>query len=790
MDEVKGIVSTIIFHNDSNFYSIIKVKDKKSLHTVVGTMPEIRVGESVEFQGEWITHSSYGKQLKAHSMKKIAPKAKDELLMYLSSGSIEGIGESTAKKLLKEFGDKVLDVIENDYQKLTKIKGITEAQGKKIHESYRKQIGARELLTFLASHQISLAVAPVLTKYYGTHALKLLKDNPYLLSEEEYGIPFYQVEQLALELEIPKTQSKRIQAGIMVALREIQNRGHSCLPVRDLVKDAVRLLHCSGEEVEACFSILEEKGKLFIEEFYGVLMAYPPLFHEAESNISFRVAEMCQAQLLPPKELAEMIEQIQEAQNISYSPEQCEAVELAAKHQIMLLTGGPGTGKTTSLKAVLALFQHLKLKTALAAPTGRAAQRLGDLCGSEASTIHRLLEVGFDANSGELVFQKDADDPISADAVIVDETSMLDIVLMSHLLDALPNECRLILVGDPDQLPSVGAGNLFADLIGSGLVPMVRLSRIFRQAQESNIISNAHKVNQGITPDMANMAGDYFFLPRNTAEETLETIVDLCLERLPKNKGISPEQIQVLSPTRQKCTGTESLNKALQDALNPPEEEKREKLYGSWVFREGDRVMQVKNNYDIPWKMGAKKGVGVFNGDIGTVDKVTSDTVVVSFEGKQVQYTTNLLSQLEPAYAITVHKAQGSEYEVVIFAAFDGSPLLMTRGILYTAITRSKTLFIAVGNPYVMANMTANVQQVQRYSCLKLRLREVMTGTSAMVQDEVSQEQVTFEEIEERNTVVEEIEEEETEEEETEDEEIEEEETAEEETEEEETEEE
>lgn len=748
MDEVKGIVSTIIFHNDNNFYSIIKVKDKKSVHTVVGTMPEIRVGENVEFQGEWITHSSYGKQLKAHTMKKKAPKAKDDLLMYLSSGCIEGIGESTAKKLLKEFGDKVLDVIEKDYKKLTEIKGITEPQAKKIHESYGKQIGARELLTFLASQQISLAVAPILTKYYGTHALKLLKDNPYLLSEEEYGIPFYQVEQLALALEIPKTQGKRIQAGVVVALREIQNRGHSCLPMWELVKDAVKLLHCSGAEVEESFPILEEKGKLVIEEFYDVPMVYPPLLHEAESNISLRVSEMCQAQLLPPEKLAEMIEQIQKDQNISYSPEQCEAVELAAKHQIMLLTGGPGTGKTTSLKAVLALFQHLKLKTALAAPTGRAAQRLGDLCGSEASTIHRLLEVGFDANTGDLVFQRDADDPISADAVIVDETSMLDIVLMSHLLEALPNDCRLILVGDPDQLPSVGAGNLFADLIDSGLVPMVRLSRIFRQAQESNIISNAHKVNQGITPDMANVNGDYFFLPRNTAEETLETIVELCLERLPKNKGILPEQIQVLSPTRQKCTGTESLNKALQDALNPPEDEKREKLYGAWVFREGDRVMQVRNNYDIPWKMGAKKGVGVFNGDIGTVDKVTSDTVTVSFEGKQVQYGANLLAQLEPAYAITVHKAQGSEYDVVIFAAFDGSPLLMTRGILYTAITRSKTLFIAVGNPYVMANMTANVQQIQRYSCLKLRLREVMSGTADGGLDEVTQEQVTFEEIE------------------------------------------
>ncbi|MFI3254073.1 MAG: ATP-dependent RecD-like DNA helicase [Eubacteriales bacterium] len=724
LEHLEGTVNAIVFQNQANGYAIISINQGEDIHTVVGTMPDIAVGDSVKFQGEWVTHQTYGKQLKALVYEKKQPEGKNELFRYLSSGTIEGVRAKTAKQLLEAFGDDVLEVMEKDYEKLTEIKGITLKRAQKIHESYCKQIGTRMLLTFLTLHDLPLSLAPPLTKYYGDLALNLIQDNPYLLTQEDFGLPFQRADQLAKSLHLPPDNPKRMEAGLLFSLTDSQRNGHCYLPQEELLFQGAKLLHCQLSDLEDSLSTLEDNGAIILDPQEGINLVYLPPLYEAECEISLRIGEMCQSHLKPPKKLKTIIKNIQTQQNITYSPEQCYAVELAAKHQILLLTGGPGTGKTTSLKAVLALFDTLELSTVLVAPTGRAAKRLGDLCQSEASTIHRLLEVAFDQVSGTLVFQRNGDEPISADAVIVDETSMVDVLLMSHLLDALPNGCRLILVGDPDQLPSVGPGNLFSDLISSGLIPMVRLSRIFRQAQESNIISNAHMVNQGITPDMAQRAGDFFFLPRHSPQDTLDTIVELCLHRLPKNMGVTPEQIQVLSPTRKNTTGTESLNLALQNALNPPSKNKNQRTYGKWIFREGDRVMQVKNNYDIQWKSDEKSGVGIFNGDIGTIDEVRSDLIVVSFEGRMVEYSTDFLAQLEPAYAITVHKAQGSEYDVVIFSAFDGAPMLLTRGILYTAITRSKTLFVGVGNPYVLAQMTENYQQTRRYSALQQRLEE------------------------------------------------------------------
>ena len=421
-----------------------------------------------------------------------------------------------------------------------------------------------------------------------------------------------------------------------------------------------------------------------------------------------------------------LIARIQRDQGIRYAPQQREAVELAACRQVMLLTGGPGTGKTTSLRGVLALFETLGLETALAAPTGRAAKRLGELCGTEASTIHRLLETGFDPHSGRLVFSHGEDDPLKADAVIVDETSMVDVPLMAALLAALRNDCRLVLVGDPDQLPSVGPGNLFGDLIRSGTVPTVRLTQIFRQAAQSAIVRNAHLVNAGELPDLRKNDNDFFFLSRRDPQSAAETIVDLCRRRLPERMGIPADQIQVLSPTRRRGTGTSALNQALQAALNPPSEEKGERRFGDTLFREGDRVMQVKNNYDILWREdgGAASGMGVFNGDIGRIQSIDprGECITVDFEGRIVEYSPDMLGELEPAYAVTVHKAQGSEYRAVILAALDGAPMLLTRGVLYTAITRARSLFIVVGEESVVARMVANNRQTRRYSGLRARL--------------------------------------------------------------------
>lgn len=723
-ETLEGTVSAILFQNKENGYTILKMKVEGEEQSVVGVMPDISPGEFVEIKGEWVNHPTYGRQMKAQLVERKMPEGESEILRYLSAGTISGVGKATAKQLVETFGDDVLDVMERNPEKLTEIKGITAKRAEKIHESYCKQVGTRRLLTFLTTHSLPLSLAPPLTKFYGELALKLVESNPYLLTDEEFGLSFNKADHLARELGRDEESTQRLDAAILFILRDSLGKGHSFLPRNTLSILTAELLDCQLSKIEPGIERLEDKGNLFLEDIEGQEGAYLPALLEAETTVAQRVSEMSQAELLPPKKLETILTKIQESQNITYSPEQCKAVELAAKHQVMLLTGGPGTGKTTSLKGVVALFEHLDLDIALAAPTGRAAQRLGDLCGGEATTIHRLLEAGYDTQSGSLVFQRNLDEPIHSDAVIVDETSMVDVVLMSHLLETLPNHCRLILVGDPDQLPSVGPGNVFGDLISSGAVPMVRLSQIFRQAQESNIISNAHMVNRGIIPDFLQNKGDFFFLPRENSQDTLATIVDLCKRRLPEKMKIPPEQIQVLSPTRRHGTGTASLNKALQDALNPASQDKNERNYGDWLFREGDRVMQVKNNYDIIWKDGNKRGTGVFNGDIGEVEKVASDVVTVVFDGKVVQYTTDLLNQLEPAYAITVHKAQGSEYHAVIFAAFDGAPMLLTRGVLYTAITRAKTIFIAVGNPEIIKKMTENYQQIHRHSGLKQRLLE------------------------------------------------------------------
>ena len=496
---------------------------------------------------------------------------------------------------------------------------------------------------------------------------------------------------------------------------------------RKLLLATAQLIGVEEEILEDALETLLERGEAIEEQVAGETAVYLPALCEAEQYVAFRLSEMCRGEMVAPHGLDELIDRIQADQGIVYAPQQREAVALAATSQVMLLTGGPGTGKTTSLRGVLALFDQLGLETALAAPTGRAAKRLGELCGAEGYTIHRLLETQYDPRSGRLVFAHDESDPLKADAVIVDETSMVDIVLMQGLLSALRDDCRLILVGDPDQLPSVGPGNLFSDLIRSGVIPMVRLSEIFRQAAESAIIRNAHGVNRGEMPDLKDNKHDFFFLRRKEPARVAETIVELIRTRLPDNMGIPADQIQVLSPTRKRVTGTASLNRAIQEAVNHPEADKPEKRFGEYVFRQGDRVLQVRNIYDALWHDGMESGMGIFNGDIGTITRVDNreGTLTVDFEGRVVEYTQDMLVELEPAYAITVHKAQGSEYRAVILAVSEGAPMLLTRGVLYTAITRARELLILVGDEEVVATMTANDRQQRRYSGLRWRLAQM-----------------------------------------------------------------
>ena len=724
LELLEGTVSAVIFQNEENGYTILKLDVHDEQVTVVGPMAGVAPGEYLSVRGRWTRHPTYGPQMKAEVVERRLPQGLKEIYHYLSSGAVKGVGKATARLIIEEFGEDSLTVIEEEPEKLAKIKGITKKRAAQISEAFRQQMGSRRLMEFLGEHNFPLELAALLRRAYGDMALEVIKANPYLLLEEEFEVEFSQADALALSLGVGAEDPLRLEAGLQFELAHNLKNGHTFLPRRKLVEATGTLLSIPGDLLEGCLDTLVRRGELELEQVAGQEAVYLPTLYEAEAYIAQRVLEMSQAELLPPQGLDKLVRRIEREQGISYAPQQRQAVELAANRQIMLLTGGPGTGKTTCLRGVLALFEMMGLDTALAAPTGRAAKRLGELCGTEASTIHRLLETGFDPRSGKLVFTKNSYDPLKADAVIVDETSMVDVPLMAALLDALEGDCRLVLVGDPDQLPSVGPGSLFADLIRCGAVPAVRLTDIFRQAAQSAIVRGAHLINCGQTPDLARNQGDFFCLVRRDPQAVLDTIVDLCRRRLPERLGIPADQIQVLSPTRRRGTGTRALNQVLQSALNPPLEGKGERRFGDWVFRSGDRVMQVRNDYDILWREegGADSGMGMFNGDIGVIRSIEKEAITVDFDGKVVEYSPDMLGELEPAFAVTVHKSQGSEYRAVILAALEGAPMLMTRGVLYTAVTRARELFIVVGDPAAVAGMVANNRQTRRYSGLRARL--------------------------------------------------------------------
>ena len=725
---LEGTVSAVVYRNEENGYTILRLDTPDGDEvTVVGTMPGISPGEGLSVHGQWTRHSTYGEQLKAEIVERRMPVGEKAVLEYLASGAIKGVGMATARRLVDAFGEDVLTVIEEHPEELTKIKGITPKRAETIRQSLCMQLSMRRLLDFLSAHDLPLQIGMPLYRKYGEMALTIIKSDPYLLVDEPLFVPFPTADKLALEVGIEADDPLRLEAGILYTLSHNLDNGHVFLPYAKLLNAAGRLLNTQPENLEGCLESLTNRLKIVRENIAGQDACYLTKLHDCETYVANQLLQMEGAELCTPQDLDRLIARIQKEQGITYAPLQVEAVKTAARQQVMLLTGGPGTGKTTSLRGILALFDHLHLRTALTAPTGRAAKRLSETCGAEASTIHRLLETRYDSASGGLSFAHNERDPLDTDAVILDEASMVDIVLMQALLAALPGGCRLVLVGDPHQLPSVGPGNLLSDLLRSQRLPTLRLTEIFRQAAASAIIRGARAVDQGDCPVLVNdPAGDFFFLRRINPEAAVETIVELCRTRLPKSMGISPDQIQVLSPTRKGTAGTTSLNRALQAAVNPPAPGKAEKAYGPALYRVGDRVMQVKNNYDVMWEEthGTGVGMGIFNGDIGQVEAIDphSGIVTVDFDGHRAEYTPDMMNQLEPAYAITVHKAQGSEYRAVILSAVDAAPMLLTRGVLYTAMTRAKELLILVGDDQVVARMAANDRQQRRYSGLRARL--------------------------------------------------------------------
>ena len=730
LTEISGTVESVIYKNEENGYTVLRLNDQAgAVITVVGCFPYASAGESMIVTGAWMNHAVHGRQFKAEFAQRLLPTTANAIYDYLAGGSVRGVGPATASLIVNEFGEKTLEVMENSPQLLAKIRGISAAKAEQISKSFRRQAGVRRLMEFVCSFGLRPILAMRMYKFYGDDALSLLRDNPYILATEHIGGSFAEADTMALEMGVDSYSKNRICAAVLFELVHNSGNGHCFIPREKLAAVTAQLIGVDEPSADECIDILIESGQLMYEEIAGCKACYLPSLYHAESDAAEHIARMCKRKFDETVNIPALISTLEKQLGIQYAPLQRKTLKLALENQIIVITGGPGTGKTTSIRAILAMFDRIGLKTLLTAPTGRAAKRMTELTGQEASTVHRLLEAKFSDDGETVVFGKNESDRLDCDAVILDECSMVDIVLMDALLSALPPDARLVMVGDADQLPSVGPGNVFSAVIRSQVVPAIRLTEIFRQNEGSRIVRNAHMINKGEHPNLSENAGDFFRLKRLEAGSTIDTIAELCSVRLPGKMGIPPEDIQVLSPTRRGELGTVSLNKRLQQVLNPPRKDKKEKAFGDAVFREGDRVMQIKNNYDILWQNESRTlaGSGIYNGDIGTILAIDmdSESLSVNFDGRIASYGFDSLIELEHAWAMTVHKSQGSEYRAVILSLSPGSQMLLTRDVLYTAVTRAKELLIMVGDDATAYKMIDNFRQSKRYSALRVRLRKL-----------------------------------------------------------------
>jgi len=736
-DMIEGVVQNVVFTNAENGYTVLRLDTIDGAVTAAGNIPGVSQGERLLLTGSWMTHLQYGDQFKTESFEIRPPTDADDIFRYLASGAIKNIGPAKARDIVDKFGSNALLIIENDSDKLSEIKGISQQSARKIGEEYRRRAGLRRLIDFFTHYGIKPIVATRVYKEYGDNAAEAVKDDPYLITSELFGADFFEADAIALDLGFESGCIQRLSAALIFELVHNLGNGHTFIPAEKLTAAVCELISVERDIVEEALYRLCDYGDIVIDEIAGVKGCYLKHMFDAECYVAMRLSEMAAGRqdaragtqetqgYGSPAPHSDLIQEIECEQGIKYAKLQRDALRFADDNGVLALTGGPGTGKTTTVHGILTLFDSLGLKTALCAPTGRAAKRLSELCEREAVTIHRLLGANID-NDGYHVFDRDEQNPLDADAVIVDESSMIDILLMHALLKAMKVGCRLIMVGDADQLPPIGPGNVFLDAIRSGVIPVVALEEIFRQSADSGIVKCAHTVNNGIMPDLTEKYPDFFFLRRQSEEQLAETVAELCSRRLPENMGIDPSQIQVLSPTRKRMSGTVALNKLLREKLNPQSPSKREKKSGDFLYRTGDKVMQTRNNYDILWQSPDMQtiGSGVFNGDIGVIKDIDHDkeTVTVDFEDKLVTYVFDKLSELEPAFAMTVHKSQGSEYNAVVFAMTSASGLLLSRSVLYTAMTRAKSLLIIVGKPEIMEKMVSNDKRYKRYSGLRARM--------------------------------------------------------------------
>ena len=721
-------VRSVIYSNEENGYAVLSVTDTEGTEQkMTGTFPYAWPGETITAYGRWGMHGTYGRQFEAESSERSTPEDERSVYSYLASGAVKGIGPVTAGQIVDRFGKDALYVLENRPGRLAEIRGISLNRAEKIAKEFRRQVGLKKLVLLLSASGIAPEYAVRLYRFFGENALELLKENPYLLTADGIGAPFGAADCLAEELGIEDANPNRIRAGVTFVLRHNEHNGHCFIPWEKLCVAAAEQLRLEQETVSAVMEDMAEQENLIREQIAGQDACYLPDMHRAETETANRIAAMVQKLPAQNLDLERLIIDCEREQGIHFAEEQKQILRYALQNRIVAVTGGPGTGKTTSLRAVLKLYEKLGLKTLLAAPTGRAAKRMTELTGTEAATIHRMLGAKLSENSLELSFTKNAEDPLRCDAMIVDECSMVDIRLMYALLQALPLSARLILVGDAAQLPAVGPGDVFSAILRSETVPSVMLTEIFRQQESSKIVRNAHMINRGEHPNLSENAGDFFRLQRLQAATVAETVVELCSIRLPQKMHIPPADIQVLSPTRKGECGTVALNRLLQAALNPPAEDKQEHSVGEAVFRTGDRLIQTRNDYDVLWKCAdGSSGLGVFNGDIGVLKEINREeqTVTVDFDGREARYDFESLGDLEHAWALTVHKSQGCEYRAVILALSDSSRKLLTRTVLYTAVTRARDLMIMVGNEDIAFRMIDNVTPSRRYNALRIRIRE------------------------------------------------------------------
>lgn len=734
MEVRTGYVEHIIYRNEDNGYTVLNLVCEEEEITCVGIFHVISEGETLEVTGNLTSHPSYGEQFKVESYTVKAPEDILSVERYLGSGAIKGIGVALASRIVRRFKKDTFRIIEEEPERLAEIKGISQRKAMEIAEQVEEKRELREAMIFLQQYGISLNLAVKIYQTYGQEMYRILKENPYRLADDIQGIGFKIADEIAARVGIHTDSDFRIRSGILYVLLQAAADGHTCLPKEELTRRAEELLGVEGDFIEKHYMDLTIEKKLMMKENGGQVYIYASVYYYMEVNTAAMLKNLDIAYDVSDTEIEHRIRSIEKSTDVELDPLQAEAVKEAVKNGLLVITGGPGTGKTTTINSIIKYFESEGMDIFLAAPTGRAAKRMSETTGYEARTIHRMLELSGGMEGGAAGFERNEQNPLETDVIIVDEMSMVDITLLCALLKAIVAGTRLILVGDVNQLPSVGPGAVLKDIIDSGVFHVVRLTKIFRQASQSDIIVNAHKINRGEPVTLDNKSRDFFFLKRYDADVIISIVIQLIQQKLPKYVDARPYDIQVLTPMRKGLLGVERLNTILQKYLNPPSPDKAEKEHGQGLFREGDKVMQIRNNYQMEWEIRSKygipvdKGMGVFNGDMGIVRSIQSfaETMTIEFdEGRMVEYSFKQLDELELAYAVTIHKSQGSEYPAVVIPLLTGPRLLMNRNLLYTAVTRARKCVTLVGNDTTFQEMIANVNEQKRYSGLRLRLEEL-----------------------------------------------------------------